>query len=86
VAIDATAACRFRFARLKGVRHPARVRVTCAGTRTGVRITIRPTDRGRKLRSVIGASPSLIIGRLRSATEPVQPRDRVNVRWTTSTR
>jgi hypothetical protein len=85
-AIDAAAACRVAFARLKGARHAARVRVTCARTSAGIRITIRPTDRGRKLRSVIGASPSLIIGRLRSAAEPVQPRDRVNVRWTTSTR
>jgi hypothetical protein len=85
-AIDATAACRFRSARLKGARGAPRVRLTCARTRGGVRITIRPKDRGRKLRSLIGPSPSLIIGRLRSPTEPVQPRDRVNVRWTTSKR
>jgi hypothetical protein len=84
-AIDTRAACRFGSARLKGARHASRVRFTCVRTGVGIRITIRSTDRGRKLRSLIGPSPSLIIGRLRS-TEPVQAGDRVNVRWTTSTR
>jgi hypothetical protein len=84
-AIDATAPCRSGSARRKGAG-AAPVRLSCARTRAGVRITIRPKVRGAKLRSVIGSSPSLIIGRLRSTTEPVQAGDRVKVRWTTSTR
>jgi hypothetical protein len=84
-AIDATAGCRFGFARLKGATRPP-VRLTCTRTSAGARVTIRSTNRKRKLRSVIGSSPSLIIGRLRSTTEPVQAGDRVNVRWTTSKR
>jgi hypothetical protein len=84
-ATAATTPCRFGFARFKRARHTPRVRLTCARTRAGFRITIRPAVRGRTLRSLIGSSPRLVIGRLRS-TDPVQARDRVNVRWRTATR
>ncbi len=75
--------CLSKSVRLKGARRVPLVKVSCKATSTGGRITIRPARRGRTLRSALGRSPRLIIGRLRGA-EPVQAGDRVNVRWTTS--
>lgn len=79
----AVSPCQSKSVRLKGARRAPPVKVTCKATSTGGRITIRPARRGRTLRSALGGSPRLVIGRLRTA-EPVQAGDRVNVRWTTS--
>jgi len=57
------------------------LRVTCARTRTGLRVTIRSAIAGRSLPSALGRSPRLIVGRSRRAAG--RPGDRVNVLWTT---
>jgi hypothetical protein len=73
--------CRSVAVRPRRARGPLPLRVTCARTTKGLRITMRSAVAGTSLGSVLGRSPRLIVGRSRRAA--ARPGDRVNVRWTT---
>jgi hypothetical protein len=73
--------CSVSTVRLRGSRaRRAPLRVACRRTAAGVRVTLGTRNR-RTLRSVLGTSAKLIVGRTRAAA--ARPGDRVNVLWRT---
>jgi hypothetical protein len=76
--------CRVVAVPLRGHRGRSPLKVGCARTASGMRVTIRTRTRGRSLNAVLGDSAELIVGRSRRV--PARPGDRVNVLWQTGSR
>jgi hypothetical protein len=77
----AASRCSHVAVRLKSKHTRPRLKVSCTPTRLGFKLTIRSGTRGKSLKSLLGSSPKLIVGRLRTS-RAIQSGDRVNVRWT----
>jgi hypothetical protein len=83
VGSTAAATCHLKLLRLKGGRGSAPLKVSCARTKFGMKITIKARSKKRgALKKALGSKPKIVIGRLKPVGRPAHTDDHVNFRWT----